>query len=89
MPTISGFSKLICSALIPGGVVGDFKVPGNIKDGDTLLAVLHITDGTPPTMVNRVGEFSITANKGGSITNTTTNTTGGFLYVIWAKPAGN
>jgi hypothetical protein len=56
------------------------------RDQGTLLDVLHITDGAPPTRVNRTAECSITAGKGGSITTTVTVTTGGFLLVIWAKP---
>ncbi|WPJ68009.1 hypothetical protein STOPSMEL_33 [Sinorhizobium phage StopSmel] len=85
MPTISGFSKPVGCAMIPGGPVGEHLVPGSIKAGDTLLSVEHITDGSPPTRVDRTAEFSITAGKGGSITNTTTNTTGGFLHVLWAR----
>jgi len=84
MPTISGFSTAVGCALIPGGPVGEHLVPGNIKDGDTLLSVEHITDGAPPTRVDRTAEFTITADKGGSITNDTTDTTGGFLHVLWA-----
>ena len=87
MPTISGFSKLVGCALIPGGPVGEHKVPGDIKAGDTLIAVHHITDGAPPTAVNRIAEFSIVAGKGGTIQNTTTNTNGGFIHVLWAKAA--
>lgn len=85
MGIITGLSRRTGCAQIPGGVVGEHSVPGNLKPGDALLSVLHITDGSPPTAVSRTGEFSITAGKGGSITNTTTNTTGGFLHVIWAS----
>lgn len=85
MPTISGFSKPIGCAMIPGGPVGQHTVQGALKPGDTLLSVEHITDGTPPTRVDRTAEFSITAGKSGTITNTTTNTTGGFLHVLWAR----
>ena len=85
MPTISGLNKRIGRALVPGGPIGDIKVPGDIAVGDTLLDVLDITDGTPPTRVNRTAECSITAGKGGSITTTVTNTTGRQLLVIWAK----
>lgn len=85
MPTITGFSKRLGHALIPGAVVGEHKLPGDIEDGDTLLSVRHITDGAPPTAADRTAEFSITAGKAGAITNTTTNTTGGFLSVLWAK----
>jgi hypothetical protein len=53
MPTISGFSKAIQSAIIPGGPVGAFNVPGDLQPSDTLLSVLHITDGSPATAVER------------------------------------
>lgn len=85
MPTVTGFSRRVGSALIPGNVVGEHKVPGNLKPSDTLLAVLHIVDGSPPTSTPRTGEFSIHASKGGTIQNTTTNTSGGFLLVVWAS----
>ena len=85
MPTISGFNKRIGCAMIPGKAIGEHKLSGNLKPGDTLLSVLHISDGTPPTAVNRTAEFSITPAKGGSITNTTTDTTGGWLHVVWAS----
>ena len=85
MPTISGFARRVGSALIPGGVVGQQKVPGNLKPTDTLLSVLHVSEGSPPTAVNRTAEFSIHATKGGVITNTTTNTSGGWLLVAWAS----
>ncbi|PYE86904.1 hypothetical protein [Phyllobacterium leguminum] len=84
MPTISGFSTPVGCAMIAGGPVGEHIVPGSIRDGDTLLSVEHITDGTPPTRADITAEFSITPGKGGSITNTTTDTTGGFLHVLWS-----
>ena len=86
MPTISGFSKAVGCALIPGGPIGEHEVPGSIADGDTLLSVEHITDANPPTRVDRTAEFSIVAGKSNRIANTTTVTTGGFLHVLWAKP---
>jgi hypothetical protein len=85
MPTITGFSKAVGCALIPGGAIGEHRVPGDIGPGDTLLSVEHITDGTPPTRVDRTAEFTIHATKGGTIQNTTTNTTGGFLHVLWSR----
>lgn len=85
MPTITGFSRRIGTALIPGNVVGEHKVPGNLKPTDTLLSVLHISEGSPPTGVSRTGEFSIHATKGGVIQNTTTNTSAGWLLVAWAS----
>lgn len=85
MPTLSGISVAIKSSIVPGGVVGEFKVPGGLKPGDTLLSVVEVTDGAPPTKVDRTAEFSITAGKAGTIQNTTTNTTGKYLAVMWAK----
>ena len=87
MPTISGFSKPIRSTVIPGGPVGQHKVPGNLRAGHTLLSVEELTDGAPPTRVDRTAEFSITSNQNGLIQNTTTNTTGKFLLVTWCIDA--
>lgn len=85
MPTASGLSVAVKSTLIPGNVVGEHKVPGGLRPVDTLLAVLEVTEGVPPTKVDRTAEFSITAGKAGTIQNTTTNTTGKYLLVVWAK----
>lgn len=85
MGTISGFPTPVGCAMIPGGAIGEHQVPGNMRPGDTLLSVEHITAGSPPTRVDRTAEFSIHATKGGVIVNTTTNTTGQFLHVLWAK----
>lgn len=85
MPTISGFPTAVGCDLIPGGPIGEHVVRGNIRPGDTLLSVEHITAGSPPTRVDRTAEFSIHATKGGVIVNTTTITTGQFLHVLWAK----
>ncbi len=85
MPMISGFSKPIGCSMIPGGPVGEHVVHGDLAPGDTLLSVEHITDGSPPTRVDRTAEFSIVAGKANTIANTTTNTTGDFLHVAWAK----
>lgn len=87
MPTLSGFSKPLTCTVIPGGPVGEHKVPGNLKPGCTLLSVEDITDGSPPTRVDRTAEFSITAGKSGTIQNTTTNTTGRFLHISWCIDA--
>jgi hypothetical protein len=87
MPTISGFSRPIQSACIPGGPVGEFSVPGNLRPGHFLLSVEELTDAATPTRVDRTGEFSITPNKNGRIQNTTTNTTGKFLLVTWCLDA--
>ena len=88
IPTFLGVSLLVftLTRLVPGGPIGEFKVPGNLRPGDTLLGVRHIIDGTPPTQVDRTAEFSIVAGKHGTIINTTTVTTGGWLHVLWVKP---
>ncbi|PHQ63539.1 MAG: hypothetical protein COC10_05575 [Sphingobium sp.] len=85
MPTITGFSHLVGCCLVPGKAAGEVAVQGNIRPGDTLLAVQHISPGTPPTCVDLTSEFSISATKAGVISNTTTNTTGGFLHALWLK----
>jgi hypothetical protein len=86
MPTLSGFPKAIGCAIIPGGPVGTHKVPGSIRSGCTLLSVEDITDGAPPTSVERKAEFSIPAGTANTIQNTTTNSTGRWLHVLWANP---
>jgi len=85
MGTISGFSRTVGCCLIPGGAVGEHVVQGNLAPGDTLLSVEHITDGDPPTRVDRTAEFAITAGEHNTIENITTDTTGDFLHVLWAK----
>jgi hypothetical protein len=85
MPTITGLSVPVGCALIPGGPVGEHQVPGNLVPGDTLLSVEHITEGAPPTRADITAEFTISATDAGVIENTTTDTTGDFLHVLWAK----
>lgn len=85
MGTISGYSRAITTAVIPGGAVGAHAVPGEIADGDTLVAVTQLTDAAPPVPTDRTAEFSIDAGDAGSITNTTTDTTGSHLVVTWVK----
>lgn len=87
MPVINGYSVPTEEAIIPGGVVGDYKVPGSIEPGDHLLAVIHVTDSPPAHVADLTAEFSIKAGASGTITNTTTDTTGHFLLVVWAKVA--
>lgn len=88
MPTISGLSVPIATAVIPGGVAGAHAVPGGLKPADTLLAVLHVENGPPRAVVEDLtAEFAITAGAAGSVTNTTTDTTGDFLVVVWAAAA--
>lgn len=85
MGTISGFSRAITTAVIPGGPIGAHAVPGDIADGDTLVSVIQLTDAAPPVPTDRTAEFSIPAGSSGTIQNTTTVTTGTFLVVTWVK----
>lgn len=87
MPVITGYSVPVECAIIRGGAIGAHNVPGNLEPGDTLLAVVHVTDAPPAHSADLTAEFSITAGKSGVITNTTTDTTGHFLVVVWAKAA--
>lgn len=87
MPTQSGFSRAIGNAIIPGGAAGAHEIPGDINDGDTILAVTQVTDADPPVPTDRTAEFSIPAGSSGLVSNTTTNTSGDFLVVSWAKGA--
>lgn len=83
MGTISGFTRPISTAVIPGAAAGNHAVPGKIRDGDTLVAVTQVTDADPPVPTDRTAEFSISAGEEGQIENTTTDTTGDFLVVTW------
>lgn len=87
MPVMTGFSVPTEEVLIRGGVVGDHKVPGGLEPGDHLLAVIHVTDNPPAHVADLTAEFSIKAGASGTITNTTTDTTGHFLLVVFAKAA--
>ncbi|MBB5987443.1 SGNH/GDSL hydrolase family protein [Sphingobium lignivorans] len=86
--SITGFPFPIGHALIPGGAAGEHVVPGHLKPGDTLLHVRDITNGTPPSAVDRTAEFAVSTTKAGVIVNTTTNTSGRFLSVLWASGGG-
>ena len=57
MGAMSIGAMVVGCALIPGGAIGEHQVPGNLVPGDTLLSVEHITEGTPPTRVDRTAEF--------------------------------
>jgi len=80
---ISGLPFTVGRAVAPGGAAGEHKVDGNIAPGDTLLAVLQVSDDLQ-TVDDLTSEFSITDygvidNDGG------TDTTGDFLVVVYAK----
>ncbi|MEL6485876.1 MAG: hypothetical protein AAFQ13_01850 [Pseudomonadota bacterium] len=85
MSTISGFSRRTGFAIIPGGEAGEHAVPGNIKAGDTLVAAIQLTDADPPVPTNRLSEFSIPASSEGLVENTTTDTTGDFVCLVWVS----
>lgn len=80
-----GFSVPIGTSIIRGGAAGEHTVIGHLAPGDTLLAVTQVADGSPPVATDLTAEFSITAGKHATIENTTTDTTGDFLIVTWAK----
>lgn len=83
--TISGFGRTIATAIIPGGEAGDFKVPGGIKAGDTLLSVVSVTTANPPVPTNRLANASIPAGTSDTVAIATVDTTGTFLVITWAK----
>lgn len=85
MGTISGFTRSIQTAVIPGGAAGNHAVEGAIKDGDTLVSVTRLTDAAPPVPTDLTAEFSISAGEANQIENTTTDTSGDFLVVTWVK----
>lgn len=81
---ISGLPFTVGRAVAPGGAAGEHRIDGNIAPGDTLLAVLQVSDDLQ-TVDDLTSEFSITDygvidNDGG------TDTTGDFLVVVYAKP---
>ena len=86
MGTISGFSRPIQTAIIPGAAAGVHAVPGDIQDGDTLVAVTRLTDALPAVPTDLTAEFSIPAGTHGAITNAGgTSTAGAFLVVTWVR----
>jgi hypothetical protein len=87
--TLSGFPRLVEVAVIPGAAAGTtFLVPGNIKAGDTLLSVRHVSANLV-TNADITANGSIPADTEGRVTVATTNSTGNFLVITWAKAAGS
>lgn len=80
-----GFGRTIATAIIPGGAPGNFNVPGDIRAGDTLLAVNSVTNANPPVPTSRIANASIPAGTSNTVAIATTNTTGTFLIITWAK----
>ncbi|MFN3990048.1 MAG: hypothetical protein ACK4IS_07300 [Erythrobacter sp.] len=80
-----GFNRTIATAIIPGGPAGTFTVPGNIRAGDTLLAVNSVTNANPPVPTSLLANASIPAGTSNTVAIATVDTTGLFLIITWAK----
>lgn len=80
-----GFPRLIGHAIIPGGAAGTFDVQGDIKAGDTLLAVAQITTANPPVPTDILADASIPAGTSGRVEVGDVDTTGSFILISWAK----
>lgn len=82
--TASGYSRTVAVAVIPGGAVGAHEIPGDLDAADDVLISVVQDDGADPgTRADLTSEFSISDHN--EITNTTTDTTGDFLIVTYAK----
>jgi len=82
---LSGLGRNIATAVIPGGAAGDHSVPGNIRDGDDLISVRHVSADLTTTNADLTSEFSIKSSAFGVINNAAgTATTGDFLIVTWS-----
>ncbi|MDP2131951.1 MAG: hypothetical protein U0995_08825 [Erythrobacter sp.] len=82
--TQSGFNRTIATAIVPGGPIGNFKVPA-IRAGDTLLSVVSVTNANPPVPTNRTANASIPAGTSETVAIAAVDTTGAWLVVTWAK----
>lgn len=82
--TQSGFNRTVATAVVPGGVAGNFKVPG-IRAGDTLLAVASVTSANPPVPTDQLANASIPADTSDTVAIGTVDTTGTYLVITWAK----
>lgn len=82
--TQSGFPRTVATALVPGGPIGNFTVPG-IRAGDTLLSVLQVTGANPPVPTARTANASIPAGTSDTVAIAAVVTTGTWLVVTWAK----
>ena len=82
--TQSGFNRTIGTAIVPGGPIGNFSVPG-IRAGDTLLSVVSVTNANPPVPTNRTANASIPAGTSETVAIAAVDTTGVWLVVTWAK----
>lgn len=82
--TQSGFHRTVATAVIRGGVAGNFKVPG-IRAGDTILSVVSVTNANPPVPTARTANASIPAGSSDTVAIATVDTTGTHLVITWAK----
>lgn len=81
--TYTDLTRTVAVTVTPGGAVGAHTLDGDLdSSGDTLLSVRHISADLA-TNADLTGEFSISGYN--EITNTTTDTTGDFLVVTYAK----
>lgn len=81
--TLSGYTRTVAVAVIPGGAVGTHALPGDVDaSGDDLVSVVQDSSGV---LTDLTSEFSISGYN--ELTNTTTDTTGDFLIVTYAKAA--
>ncbi|MFW6079538.1 MAG: hypothetical protein ACODAE_07955 [Gemmatimonadota bacterium] len=74
---------MVATTVIPGGAAGAHRIDGDLDaSGDTLISVRHVSDDLE-TNDDLTGEFSVTGHN--EITNDTTDTSGDFLVVTYAK----
>lgn len=83
--TLSGFPRPIATAIVPGGAAGNHKVVGDLRAGDSLISVRHVSADLV-TNADLTAQFTIPAASNATINNAAgTDTTGNFLIVTWAK----
>ena len=75
----------MATATIPGGPAGQFDVPGNIRAGDTIIAVTSVTTANPPVPTDITADASIPAGTSGRLAIADVDTTGVFLVITWAR----
>lgn len=81
-----GFSQAHASIIVPGGSAGS-PLPQRIEglqNGDTLVAVRHVSDGDDlTTNADVLSDASISGHE--EVTLATTDTSGDFVLVVWLK----
>lgn len=85
MPTITGYPRILATAVVPGGAAATPLGPcGGILTTDTLVEVRHVSgDGSLTVNASVKAEASIPAPD--RVQLTTTVTTGNFLVVVWQR----